>query len=111
MKRGDHLGELEALVLSAVLRIRDGATGTAIYRELESRAGRDVSLPAIHVTLRRLEAKGLLASDVGDPSPRGGRSQRFYRPTPDGIRSLHEFRAMWQRVWRRLEIPDPESLS
>ena len=111
MKRGDHLGELEALVLSAVLRIRDGATGTALYRELEARAGRDVSLPAIHVTLRRLEAKGLLTSDLGEPSPRGGRAQRFYRPTPDGVRSLQEFRAMWMRVWRRLDIPDPESLA
>ena len=110
MRRGDHLGELEALVLSGVLRLRGRATGLAVHQEIEARSGRDVSLPAIHVTLRRLEAKGLLVSDVGEPSPKGGRAQRFYRATPDGVRSLQEFRAMWQRIWKRLELPDPETL-
>ena len=109
MGRGKHLGELEALVLTAVVAVRDGANGVAAYQEIEARAGREVSLPAVHVTLRRLEAKGLLVSEVGDPSPRGGRSQRFYRATPDGVRALQEFRAMWRSLWRGLELPDPET--
>ena len=111
MGRGKHLGELEALVLTAVIGARHQANGTAVYREIEARSGRDVSLPAIHVTLRRLEAKGLLTSEVGEPSARGGRSQRFYRLTADGARALHEFRAMWRSLWRGLELPDPETLS
>jgi DNA-binding PadR family transcriptional regulator len=106
----DHLGELEALVLTAVVHAGDEANGVAVYRELEARSGRDPSLPAVHVTLRRLEEKGLLASEVGDSSPRGGRPRRYYRPTPAGVIALREFQAMWQRVWNELELPEPEAL-
>ena len=111
MGRGEHLGELEALVLAAVVRVRTEANGTAVYQEIEERSGRDVTLPAVHVTLRRLEEKGLLVSEVGELSPRGGRPRRFYRPTSEGVRALQEFRSMWRNVWRGLELPDPETLS
>lgn len=103
---GEHLGEFEALVLTAVQRVGDNANGKAIYSEIEARSGRDPSLPAVHVTLRRLEEKGLLRSEAADPSSRGGRPSRFYRPTPDGVRALREFRDMWNRVWSGLELPD-----
>jgi DNA-binding PadR family transcriptional regulator len=87
MGRGEHLGDLEALVLAGVLRMEPAANGTAIYQDLEARSERDLSLPAVHVTLRRLEEKGLLTSKLGDPSPRGGRPRRFYWLTPAGARS------------------------
>lgn len=111
MSRGEHLGEFEALVLTAVVRVGADANGTAVYEEIAARAGRDPSLPAVHVTLRRLEEKGLLTSSLGETSARGGRPPRFYSATPEGVRSLHGFRDMWQRVWRGLELPDPEALS
>lgn len=104
----DHLGELEALVLTAVVRVGDEANGAAVYREIQTRAGRDPSLPAVHVTLRRLEEKGLLASEGGTTSPRGGRPRRFYRPTRDGVLALQAFQDMWRNVWRGLRWPDPE---
>jgi PadR family transcriptional regulator PadR len=109
--RGEHLGDLEALVLTAVARVGAAANGTAVYHEIEGRSGRDPSLPAVHVTLRRLEEKGLLTSAVGEPSARGGRPRRFYRPTPDGMRALHEFRDMWRKVWSGLDLPEPETLT
>lgn len=111
MGQGKHLGEFEALVLTVVIRVGREANGTAVYQELEERSGREASLPAIHVTLRRLQEKGLLVSDVGEPSPRGGRPRRFYRATPDGVRALRDFRAMWRNVWQGLELPDPETLT
>lgn len=111
MGRGEHLGELEALILTSVVRIGEGANGTAVYEAIEGLSDRSASLPAIHVTLRRLEEKGLLVSTVGEPSPRGGRPRRYYRPTADAIRALRAFRAMWQRAWSGLELPDPETLS
>lgn len=109
MGRGEHLGELEALVLTGVIRVGEGATGTAVYHELEARTDRGASLPAMHVTLRRLEDKSLLSSVVGEPSARGGRPRRFYRATPEGIRALRDFRSQWQSVWMGLELPDPET--
>jgi DNA-binding PadR family transcriptional regulator len=111
MGRGEHLGEFEALILTSVVRVGERANGTAVYAALEALEGRDASLPAIHVTLRRLEGKGLLTSEVGEPSPRGGRPRRYYRPTADGVRALREFRAMWRSAWSGLELPDPETLS
>jgi DNA-binding PadR family transcriptional regulator len=111
MGQKEYLGEFEALVLTAVIRVGQEANGSAVYRELEVRSGREASLPAIHVTLRRLEEKGLLASETGEPSPRGGRPRRFYRPTANGVRALREFRSMWQSVWKGLDLPDPETLS
>jgi len=111
MGRGEHLGDLEALVLAGVARLGAGANGTAVYQDLEARSERELSLPAIHVTLRRLEEKGLLRSEVGEPSPRGGRPRRYYRPTPDGVRTLREFREMWARVWQGLELGEPEGTS
>ena len=104
--RGEHLGELEALVLAGVVRVGPGANGTEVYQELEARSEREFSLPAIHVTLRRLEEKGLLSSEVGTPSPQGGRPRRYYRPTPLGLTRLAEFREMWRRVWSGLVLPD-----
>jgi len=111
MGRGKHLGELEALVLTAVIAAGQEANGAAIYEEIEARSGRDVSLPAIHVTLRRLEAKGLLISETAEPSPRGGRSRRFYELTADGARALREFRTMWQNLWKGVDLPDPKTLA
>ena len=111
MGRGKHLGELEALVLAAVVGVGQRANGTAVYKEIEDRSGRNASLPSVHVTLRRLEGKGLLTSEVGTPSRRGGRPRRFYHPTPDGVRALQEFREMWRKVWSGLELLDPDTPS
>ena len=110
MGKGDHLGEFEALVLASVVRVGSDATGVDVYQEIESRTRRDPSVSGVHVTLRRLEQKGLLSSALGDRSPKGGRPQRHYRLTPDGARTLSDFRQMWSRVWRGLEVPDPEAL-
>lgn len=109
MAKGDHLGELEALVLTGIVHAGPAASGPAVYEELEARSGREISLPSIHVTLRRLEEKGLLRSTTGSPPARGGRPSRHYRLTDDGVRALADFRAMWDRVWRGFELPDTEA--
>lgn len=110
MGKGEHLGELEALILTAVVRVGEGANGVAVFEEIETRSGRRASLPAIHVTLRRLEEKALLTSEVGEPSRRGGRPRRYYRPTAAGVCALRDFQEMWRSVWSGLDLPDPEGL-
>lgn len=109
MAKGDHLGELEALVLASVLHVGDGANGAAVYRELEERGGRDPGVAAVHVTLRRLEEKGYLTSEVGTSSARGGRPRRWYAPTDEGLRVLGAFRRMWTDVLGDLVLPEPET--
>jgi PadR family transcriptional regulator len=109
--RGKHLGELEVMVMASLVRIGQGATGTEIYQELEARTGRDPTVPAVHVTLRRLESKGFADSRLGEPSPRGGRAQRHYRLTPRGLQRLEEARKVWEAVWRGFPTLDEEILS
>jgi PadR family transcriptional regulator, regulatory protein PadR len=109
MAKREHLGELEALVLACVIRVGDGANGAAVYRELEARGGRDPGVAAVHVTLRRLEEKGYLGSDLGTPSRRGGRPRRWYAPTDRGMQALGAFRRMWKDVLSDLVLPEPEA--
>lgn len=86
-----HLGELEQLLLFAVLRLGQDAYGNAIRREIETRTGRVVSPGAVYTVLERLEAKGLVTSEVTQATPaRGGRRMRRYRVEPAGARALQE---------------------
>ncbi len=73
------IGEFEHLVLMALLRVGNGGYGAAIRREIQQRTGRDLSVAAVYVTLNRLEAKKMVVSYAGDPTPkRGGRRRRHY---------------------------------
>ena len=101
----DYLGEFEYLLLLAVARLGDNAYGVTIRRTLSERARRDPSLGAIHSTVRRLEAKGLLRSRFGDPEPvRGGKAKKFVTLTFRGRAALRESQAAFQRmahVWKQ----------
>jgi PadR family transcriptional regulator PadR len=100
---GESIGELEQLVMFAVMRLEDEAYGAMIRQELKDRAERDVSPGAIFTTLERLEARGLVTSRYGDPTPeRGGRPKRFYELTPDGRRALARALATVKRMARGL---------
>jgi PadR family transcriptional regulator PadR len=83
------LGEFEQLVLLGVLHGGDEAYGVPVWREIEARTGRGVSLAAVYKTLDRLEGKSLVRSHLGEPTAeRGGRAKRVYRLTPAGLRAL-----------------------
>src|SRR5262245_38358398 len=85
----DLLGEFELLVLLAVLRLGDGAYGSSILDEISRKTRRPVARGSVYITLDRLEAKGLLASEQGDPTPiRGGRAKRYFKLRPRGLRLL-----------------------
>jgi PadR family transcriptional regulator PadR len=99
-----YLGELEQIVLLAVLRLGDEAYATPILDEIESQAGRRVARGALYTALDRLETKGCLRSRVGEPLPeRGGRARRYFTVTPPALRALKESRLALMRLWRGLE--------
>ncbi len=99
-----YLGELEQIVLLAVMRLGDGAYATPILDEIESQAGRRVARGALYTALDRLEAKGCLRSRLGDPLPElGGRARRYFTVTPAAVRSLKDSRLALLRLWRGLE--------
>ncbi len=109
MAKGDRLGELEAMVLAAVLHAGDDGNGAAVYRELTERGGRDPGVASIHVTLRRLQEKGMVDSWVGTPGPQGGRPRRFYRLTRRGLEALATFRSMMDGLFADLPVPGAET--
>src|SRR5918992_764512 len=85
------LGDFEQLVLLALLRLGPDAYGATIRREIEARAGRQLSISAVYTTLERLEQKGLVRSRIGEPTAqRGGRRRRHFELLPLGARSLRD---------------------
>jgi DNA-binding PadR family transcriptional regulator len=99
------LGELEQIVLLAVLRVGDEAYGVPVLDEIERQTGRALALATVHTTLSRLETKGLVRSALGAPTPqRGGRAKRYYTVTPAGQRALQGSLAALERMTRGLEI-------
>ena len=90
------LGDLEQLVMLALLRLGDDGFGAAVQREIAERSGRDVTLGAVYTALARLEEKGYVESFVGDPLPqRGGRRRRHYVVRAEGREAIAEaWRAM-----------------
>jgi DNA-binding PadR family transcriptional regulator len=106
-----HLGELEQMVLLAILQLGDEAYGVAIMDELARRVDRKVSRGAMYATLDRLETKGLLLSELGQPTPeRGGRGKRYVSVTPAGVAALQHARAALFELWRGLDpvLGEPE---
>jgi DNA-binding PadR family transcriptional regulator len=108
MARREHLGEFEQIVLLAILRVREDAYGVPIRLEIESRTGRSVTVGALYRTLDRLEEKGYVTSSFGDPTPaRGGRSRRYFKVRPVGLRTLRASRDVLTAMWEGLEPQVP----
>ena len=93
-----YLGTFEQVVLLALTRLGGPAYGAAIHREILETAGRDVSIPAVYVTLKRMERKGLVASEVTDSSS-GRRATRNYRILPAGDDAMTRSRILLERLW------------
>ena len=104
MPKGFHLGDLEELVLLAVLRLRGEAHGGRILNELKSLAGRSVSISTVYVTLLRLEEKGYARSWKGKPSDaRGGKAKRHYEVSPEGVAILKVVRDVREQMWQGVD--------
>jgi PadR family transcriptional regulator len=105
MAERDYLGEFEHIVVLALVRLGDQAYGVTVRREIEERIGREVSIGAIYATLDRLEAKGYVKSQLGDPTPeRGGRSKRYFRVSARGIAAVNRTHQALQKMTTGLNL-------
>ena len=101
----DYLGEFEHIVILALLRLGDRAYGVTARQEIEERIKREVSIGAIYATLDRLEAKGYVKSELGDPTPeRGGRSKRFFRVSAKGVAAVNRTQRALQGMSEGLRL-------
>lgn len=98
-----HLGNFELMVLLAVIRLGDDAYGVPISREIKERGGRTVTFGSLYATLERLEQKGLIACELGRPTPeRGGRAKKYFRATGTGLREVRATQRALQKLWQDL---------
>lgn len=98
------LGELEIIVLLAVLQVGSGAYARNVADEMRSRAGRKVARGALYVTLERLVDKGYLRSHLGDTTEgRAGRPRRYYEVTAAGLRAVRDARRAMRSMWDGLD--------
>ena len=86
------LGEFEQLILLALVALpEEQAYGVPIREKIEQRTGKAVSTGAVYTALERLTSRGLITSELGEPtSERGGRRKRLYRLEHEGARLLSE---------------------
>jgi PadR family transcriptional regulator PadR len=99
-----YLGELEQIVLLAILRLGDEAYAVPILEQIEQQTGRQLARGALYTALDRLETKGCLRSRLGESLPeRGGRARRYFTVTPAAVRTLKASRLALLRLWRGLE--------
>lgn len=96
-----YLGEFEEMVLTMVAVLGEDAYGNPIVQEFQNRLGREVSLSAVHLTLYRLEDKGLVASRLGGSTQeRGGRRKRMYTISSAGVELLRTMKEARSGLWK-----------
>jgi PadR family transcriptional regulator, regulatory protein PadR len=99
-----HVGELEHMILLAIVRLGQDAYGMSILRELDECADRKVSRGALYLVLERMVQKGYLDSRMGEPtSERGGRAKRFFELTGAGKEALRVSGRSLLALWDGLE--------
>jgi DNA-binding PadR family transcriptional regulator len=105
-RRTKFLGELEHMVLLAIVQAGDDAVALNVLRILDARAGRRLDRGALYTTLDRLEAKRLVTWSVEGATPeRGGHRRRRFRVTPAGERALVASREALSRLWQGVSLP------
>jgi DNA-binding PadR family transcriptional regulator len=101
------LGEFEQIVLLAILRVGENAYGVTVRAEIAACTDREPAPGALYTTLDRLEAKGLVTSRLGDPTPqRGGRAKRYFTVTSAGVAAVTRAQRAYQRLLKGLKLPE-----
>ncbi len=103
--KGTNLGEFQEVVMLSIMILGENAYGVTIQSEIQKRMNRNISRGALHTALTRLDEKGYIQSQQGDPTPeRGGRRKRYYEVTASGISALKESKELKQQMWELIPI-------
>ncbi len=94
------IGALEEMVILLAAALQEDAYAVSIANEYTRRTTNEISIPAIHTVLKRLETKGLLKSHESAPTnERGGRKKRIYTITNSGYQLISELRSQREDLW------------
>lgn len=101
----ETIGTLEEIVLMILLKY-DDCHGVEIAQHYEELLEKSISLPAVHVVLKRMEKKGWVASRFGEPTAqRGGRRKRIYWATPAGYHAIKSLQDVKLKFWQSITQP------
>jgi PadR family transcriptional regulator, regulatory protein PadR len=101
--KGAYIGELEELILLTVGVLYKQAYGVAVMDEVEKQTGRSLNISAVHAVLKRLEDKGLVTSQMSDPTTeRGGRRKRVFLLTAAGKKTLEEANELRNQLFNQI---------
>ena len=107
MTQVETLGDFEQSVLLAIAHLTqagDDIYGVSIRQTIEARTGRSVTVGALYTALDRLERKGYVTSEMGEPTAaRGGRAKRHFAMRPAGAAALERSREYLARMWAGLD--------
>lgn len=93
------LGEIEQLVLLAVLRLNGEGYAVPIRDLIRETTGVSLLRGSIYVTLERLERQRLVESWFSAPTGvRGGKARRLFRIRPAGVAALRESKRAVDRL-------------
>ena len=96
----EYLSHREEQILLAIGYLQDEAYLVAIRKHLSKVVGRELSIGAVHIPLRRIEKQGLIAASFGESTAvRGGRRKKIYRLTTSGLEALEESKRVSDRLW------------
>jgi len=85
------LSSHDEILMLAILKLEGNAYGMTIRKEVSQATGKDWSIGAIYDPLYRLETRGLIESELSDPTQeRGGRSKRIFRLCKPGREALRQ---------------------
>ena len=97
------LGTNDLMILLALMRLGDDAYGVPIARELEECVGHVVALASVYASLERLVERGLVTSELGEPTAeRGGRAKKYFRITRRGLREVRSAKQLLITLWKDL---------
>ena len=97
-----QLGTLEEMIL-IILLTKEETYGVEIAKEYKSQLQQTISIPAIHVVLKRLEKKGFVTSRMGEPTQeRGGKSKRLYKASNKGYETAQALQHMRSELWKTI---------
>ena len=106
MAPGAQLGELEYLLMLAVLRLEGEGSAQQIRELLKKKADRSVSRGTLYATLDRLVRKSYLTWETEDVTPeRGGIPRRLFALTAAGRKAVVRSSRAISRLSEGLTLP------
>lgn len=101
MKTQSYLSDFELIAMLVLLRLGDNAYGAPIAREIEEQTKREVKLGSVYAALERLEEKGFVVSELGEPTQeRGGKAKRYYHVTKQGMGQVRKAQQTLTKLWQ-----------